>query len=149
MFMRFRQGLTTFTHPIWSQHAYRLPEHQPFSQGGLTAENVAPTPQGVYRKRPVKLFYDANEFHMFRLPSENQFLLSNFNKTEIFGERKGITHSPHIKAQVDLDTNLCVGFLMFSLALLTWETKRTFRYITIKSNVRHGDMGKFELDDFN
>lgn len=44
----------------------------------------------AFRKRPVKLSYDKNEFHMFRLPSEDAFLLSSYDKDELFGKRKGI-----------------------------------------------------------
>ena len=32
-----------------------------------------------YKKRPMKLVYDKNEYHSFRLPSENHFLLGAFD----------------------------------------------------------------------
>lgn len=53
-------------------------------------------PQSAFRKRPTKLVYDKNEYHMFRLPSEDGLLLGTMDRDELFGKRKGITHSPHI-----------------------------------------------------
>ena len=50
----------------------------------------------AFRKRPVKLAYDKNEYWMFRFPSEQAFLLVPFESADIFGKRKGITHSTHI-----------------------------------------------------
>lgn len=35
------------------------------------AEGLPKAPINPYRKRPVKLVYDKNEFWMFRLPSEH------------------------------------------------------------------------------
>ena len=34
---------------------------------------------------------------MFRLPSEKSFLMGGMDYNEVFGERKNIDHSPHIK----------------------------------------------------
>ena len=61
-------------------------------------ENLPRAPLSVYRKRPVKLIYDKNDYHMFRLPSEKQFLLGSYDYEDLFGQRKGTNHSPHIRA---------------------------------------------------
>ena len=79
-------------------------------------------PRSAFRKRPVKLEYDRNEFWMFRMPSEDAFLLNAFDRDDLFGARKGIQQSPHIKAQTDLDTNMLyllggVSFLMLFMEL--------------------------------
>jgi hypothetical protein len=42
-------------------------------------ERLPHAPANPYRKRPLKLHYDLNEYHMFRLPSENHFLLGTFD----------------------------------------------------------------------
>ena len=54
-------------------------------------------PKNPYRKRPVKLIYDKNDFWMFKLPSEKAFLLGGYDYNDLFGERKGINHSPQIR----------------------------------------------------
>ena len=64
----------------------------------VQTEGLPIAPLSAFRKRPVKLTYDVNEFHMFRLPSEDGFLLGGMDRDEMFGKRKGITHSPHIQA---------------------------------------------------
>jgi len=46
----------------------------------------------------LKLVYDKNDYHAFRLPSEQAFLLGPFDTEDIFGQRKGINHSPHIRS---------------------------------------------------
>jgi hypothetical protein len=46
---------------------------------------LPPSPQNPYRKRPVKLVYDKNEYHMFMLPSEKAFLLGSFDHEDVFG----------------------------------------------------------------
>ena len=43
------------------------------------SEKLPRAPINPYRKRPIKLHYDLNEYHMFRLPSENHFLLGSFD----------------------------------------------------------------------
>ena len=43
------------------------------TKGDATGLPLAP--KNPYRKRPVKLTYDKNEFHAFMLPSEKAFLL--------------------------------------------------------------------------
>ena len=62
----------------------------------INATDLPLAPQSAFRKRPVKLSYDKNEYHMFRLPSEDGFLLGSMDRDELFGKRKGVSHSPHI-----------------------------------------------------
>ena len=114
----------------------------------LSAEGLPPAPQSAFRKRPVRLNYDANEYHMFRLPSEEQFLLGAFDKDELFGKRKGITHSPHIQAQTDLDTNLVWAIGAVTLLMMSAELKHHSNLKALRENFRNGDMGKFEEADF-
>ena len=61
-------------------------------------ESLPKAPNTAFRKRPVRLTYDKNEYYTFRMPSENDFLLSSFDSQDLFGKRKGINQSPHIKA---------------------------------------------------
>ena len=61
------------------------------------AEHLPQAPRSAFRKRPVTLTYDKNEFHQFRLPSENSFLLGTFDKEDLFGKRNGVQQSPHIQ----------------------------------------------------
>ena len=76
---------------------------------------------------------------MFRLPSEKQFLLGSFDSTDIFGARKGINHSPHIRAQMNLDTNLVWGFAIVSMVLMFIENKRTHNFVTLRKNMVNSD----------
>ena len=106
-------------------------------------------PNSAFRKRPVKLSYDKNEFHMFRLPSEDGFLLGSMDRDEIFGKRKGTTHSPHIKAQTDMDSNLLWLFAGVTLVMVAGEVKNHAEFRTLRESFRDGDMGKFKESDFN
>ena len=56
----------------------------------IDASSLPRAPQSAFRKRPVRLTYDKNEFYRFRLPSENAYLLGNFDKHAIFGTRHGL-----------------------------------------------------------
>jgi hypothetical protein len=47
-----------------------MPMTQPYDQDGITAASLPRAPVNPYRKRPTKIVYDKNDFHMFRLPSE-------------------------------------------------------------------------------
>ncbi len=84
-----------------SDKTYDLTENYRQQAGDLPHESANP-----YRKRPLKLKYDRNEYHSFRLPSENHFLLGSFDNEDLFGKRKGIEHSPHIRSQLNLDSKL-------------------------------------------
>ena len=86
---------------------------------------------------------------MFRLPSEKAFLLGSFDSHDIFGARKGIQHSPHIRAQMNLDTNLVWGFLIVSTVAMIIENKRTHKFVTLRENMLHSDKGWFKEEDFN
>lgn len=68
------------------------------SYKNISGHNLPHAPQNAYRKRPLKLVYDKNDYHAFRLPSEQAFLLGPFDTEDIFGQRKGINHSPHIRS---------------------------------------------------
>ena len=105
-------------------------------------------PKSAFRKRPVKLVYDKNEFPMFRLPSENAFLLEGFDKEDIFGRRKGIQQSPHIKAQTDLDSNLLWLLAGGSILMLMCEMKPKAEFRALRTNYLNSDTGKFEEADF-
>ena len=78
---------------ISSKKTYDISENYRGKAGDLPH-----APANPYRKRPMKLKYDKNEYHSFRLPSENHFLLGSFDHEDIFGKRKGIDHSPHIRS---------------------------------------------------
>ena len=86
---------------------------------------------------------------MFRLPSEKAFLLGSFDYKDLFGDRNGINHSPHIRAQMDLDTNLVWGVFIVSLVLLVAENKRTHNFVTLRENFLNSDKGHFKAEDFN
>ena len=105
-------------------------------------------PRSAFRKRPTKLTYDKNEFHMFRLPSEDGFLLGSFDRDDLFGKRKGIDHSPHIKAQTDLDSNLIWAYGAITLLLACYELKNHADFRTLRGNFRDGEMAKFKESDF-
>ena len=51
----------------------------------ISADNLPSAPVNPYKKRPLKLVYDKNEFHAFRLPSEQAFLLGSYDQEDLFG----------------------------------------------------------------
>ncbi len=114
----------------------------------VNAKDLPLAPQSAFRKRPVKLTYDKNEFHMFRLPSEDGFLLGAMDRDEIFGKRKGVTHSPHIQAQTDMDSNLLWLFAGITLLMVAGEVKNHSEFRTLRENFRDGDMAKLSVSDF-
>ena len=85
---------------------------------------------------------------MFRLPSETATLLGQFDTSDLFGKRKGITHSPHIQAQVNLDTNLLWLIGGVTLFMLATEIPRHAKFAPLRENYRNTDMGKFQISDF-
>ena len=46
-----------------------------FGASKMDASTLPLAPKSAFRKRPVRLDYDKNEYWMFRLPSESAFLL--------------------------------------------------------------------------
>lgn len=86
---------------------------------------------------------------MFRLPSEKVFLLGSFDYNDVFGERKGLQHSPHLRAQMNMDSNIIWAAAFFSLALFIMEQKRTHNVITLRENMQNANKGFFTAEDFN
>ena len=105
-------------------------------------------PVNPYKKRPVKLVYDKNEFHNFRLPSEQHFLFNTFDHQDIFGERKGINHSPHIQAQINLDNNLIWGIMIITVLMYIFEQKNHREFLGLRKNLLNSDMAKLTIEDF-
>ena len=83
------------------------------------------------------------------MPSEKAFLLGGYDYNDLFGKRKNTTHSPHIRSQVDMDTNLCIFFFGITLFTLFVEAGRTQKYLTLRDNMVDSDKGRFKAEDFN
>ena len=148
-FVNFRASIGGGLNSLFSSKTATLPQTSPYNIDGITADQLPRAPQNPYRKRPVKIVYDKNDFHMFRLPSEKAFLLGSFDSSDIFGARKGIQHSPHIRAQMNLDTNLVWCFMIVSVLGLIIENKRTHNFVTLRENYTNSDKGWFKVEDFN
>lgn len=117
------------------------------------AKNVNPNglphaPQNPYKKRPIKLTYEKTEYHSFRLPSEQHFLLSSFDTEDLFGKRRGIEHSPHIRSQLDLDSNLVWLYFLFTAFAFFSEFSKDEEVITLRENMFNSEMGRFSIEDF-
>jgi len=98
----------------------------------VSGHNLPHAPESPYRKRPLKLVYDKNDYHAFRLPSEHAFLLGSFDTEDIFGKRKGINHSPHIRTQLDLDSNLVWAYFLFCILGFATELKYHDEFIVLR-----------------
>lgn len=92
--------------------------------------------------------YDKTEFFQFRLPSEQHFLLGSFDTEDMFGKRKGIEHSPQIRTQLNLDSNLVWLYFLFTMFAFFSDLKSEEEFLTLRENMLNSDMGKFSLDDF-
>jgi hypothetical protein len=114
----------------------------------VNGDALPKAPLNPYKKRPLKLTYNRTEYHTFRLPSEYNFLLGSYDTEDLFGQRKGIEHSPHIKAQVTLDSNLLWLYFAFTMIALGLEVKYHDEFMALRGNFENHDMGRFEYDDF-
>ena len=114
----------------------------------IDSTGIPRAPATAFRKRPVKLEYDKNEYYTFRLPSEDAQLLAPFDKEELFGKYDGVNYSPHIKSQVELDTKLLwvIGGLTILASLSIAGTSEEIS--ALRLNYRMSNMGKFSADDF-
>ena len=81
MFMGLRASINSGMSSLYTHKGKdcTLPQTTQYNVDGVTADQLPKAPQNPYRKRPVKLNYDINDFHMFRLPSEKAFLLGSLN----------------------------------------------------------------------
>ena len=115
------------------------------------SQNVSHLPvasRSVFRKRPVKMEYDHNEYHMFRLPSENEILLGGFeDRDDIFGKRKGMNHSPAIQEQINIDNTilLMIGFVTILQVKSAYQTFNHHK--TVRENFRNSDMVRNLTED--
>ena len=82
-----------------------------------------------------------------RRQAEN-FLLGAFDHEDLFGKRKGIEHSPHIRAQLNLDSNLVYFYLLLTVIAFGMELKYHDEFVALRQNWVSSDMGKFKYDDF-
>ena len=85
MFMNFRTAIVNGAGALHTSGEKSISALKPYNQDGISAENLPRAPHSVYRKRPVKLVFDKNDFHMFRLPSEKNFLLGSYDYNDLFG----------------------------------------------------------------
>ena len=75
-------------------------------------------------------------------------MLGSFDRHDLFGKRKGIEHSPHIRAQLNLDNKILASVAGLMFVMLWLEVKNTDQTVTLRENFRKSDMGKFEIADF-
>ena len=73
IFTNLRTGVATGFSSLYGKKSHSTPQTEPYNINGVTAESLPHAPANPYRKKPVKLVYDKNEFHMFKLPSEKAF----------------------------------------------------------------------------
>jgi hypothetical protein len=139
----FKAGVSNVCARMQSSSTYDLGAANKVDPTGLPV-----APRSAFRKRPVKLEYDANEYHQFRLPSENDFLFSGMDKDDIFGYRKGLQHSPFMQAQQNLDSNLLWAITIGSVFMMGYAIKQKARMQTLRENYRNADMGRFDEDSF-
>ena len=131
------------------RHAAKTPDHiELHAATKIDGSHLPRAPKSAFRKRPVRLSYDKNEFYAFRLPSENAFLLGSFDKNDLFGTRHGIQHSPHLRAQMNIDSQILLGLCGATLAMLFFEFKRNGKLLNLRENFRTVTYGRFEADDF-
>jgi hypothetical protein len=149
IFTNFRTSVVNRWDGILSNKLKVVSNVIPYNVNGITSASLPYAPVNPYRKRPVKLMYDRNEYHMFKLPSEKAFLLGGMDTQDIFGARKGIQHSPHLRAQMDMDSNLVWCFAIASFVLLVIENKRSHDFVTLRENENNSDKGWFRVEDFN
>lgn len=142
--MKAKSTVFTGLNKMQSGKTYELAEGQKSDPTGLPI-----APKSAFRKRPVKLTYEANDFHMFRMPSENDFLFSGMDKADIFGYRKGMQHSPYMQAQQNLDNNLLWALFGMTLFMIASVTKEKANFYPLRENFRYTDMGFFKEEDFN
>ena len=142
-FNAFKASVSNLTARAQSSKTYDLNEANHVDPTGLPV-----APRSAFRKRPVKLEYDATEYHMFRLPSENEFLFTGMDKDDIFGYRKGLQHSPFMQAQQNLDSNLLWAIAFGSILMMGMTLKQKTRIHTLRENYRYSDMGRFDEEDF-
>ena len=122
--------------------------HDLFEATRINPDGLPLAPRTAFRKRPVKLTYDKNEYYTFRLPSEDAQLMGPFDKDEIFGRRQGVNYSPHIKSQVDLDTKMLWGLIAFSLIGMMGASMTIEAISPLRKNYRNSTHGRFTVDDF-
>lgn len=96
----------------------------------------------------MKLEYDANEYHMFRLPSESDTLFSGMDKDDIFGYRKGLQHSPFMQHQQNIDSRLVWVMILGSVVMMNIAIKRKAQISTLRENYRYSNMGWFDEESF-
>ena len=135
-------GLSALT---TSNKVHTMPQGRPVEVN----EEIPKAPLNPWRKRPVKVTYDPTHYQMFRLPSEKAFLFQGNDYNDVFGERKGMNHAPHIRNQINLDTNLVFAFVFLTGVLLLMEPGRTHKIVTLRENMRNCEQGKFTEEDFN
>ena len=98
LFLNVRNQVYSGFGGVFSKKVYTTEEFNKYNVDGVTAEALPKAPANPFRKRPTKIIYDKNEYHMFKLPSEKHFLLSGFDYETLFGYKKGMSHSSHLKA---------------------------------------------------
>ena len=104
--------------------------------------------RNVFKKRATKLKYNKTDYFQHLLPSEKQhFFQGDFDIHNIFGKRMNTRHSPHIKAQIDLDDKLVLGWFIFVFVNLFIAIKQNKDVEALRTNHLNRDMGTITLEN--
>lgn len=75
-------------------------------------------------------------------------MLGSYDQDDLFGKRKGIEHSPHIRAQLDLDTRMVWAGVLLTFVALGFEFGYHDEFVPLRNNFVLVGAGKFEEGDF-
>lgn len=59
-----------------------------------------------------------------------------------------MNHSPHLRAQMNLDSNLVWSLAIVMVIGLIIENKRSHDFVTLRENMVNSDKGWFKEEDF-
>ena len=113
----------------------------------MDGSHLPPAKISVFRKRPLKLKYDHNHYNRFLLPSERTFIYGWYDTEDLLGKRRNTSHSPHIRTQMDLDSNILWVWMLASIALLYLEFGYRDKFFTLRANFLLSEKGWIKEED--
>ncbi len=113
----------------------------------LRGEYTPRRPINPFKRKPMSVIYDQNNFQQFVMPSKRQDVYGFVDIEKLFGIKRWRNDSPFIKEYIKIDNQIVFICILGTLIYIAFSTERHRRIEDLKLNILLDDKGVFTSKD--
>jgi hypothetical protein len=113
----------------------------------LRGEYTPRTPISPFRRKPMSVIYDQNNFQQFVMPSKRQYVHGFIDIEKLFGIKRWRNDSPFIKEYIRIDNEIFVYSIIATVVLILFSFERFERIENYKMQILLEDKANYTAKD--